>query len=97
MSSRNSYLNAEERRAAATIYRALSAAEQLVKTGIREPAALKNRVQTVLREEPGIKIDYIEVADHETLAPLFSPKSAMVLLAAVRLGRTRLIDNLLLL
>ena len=96
MSSRNSYLNPDERRAAAAIYRALSAAEQLARTGTREPELLKNKIRTVLREEPGIIIDYIEIADHETLAPLASPKSTMVLLVAVRLGRTRLIDNLLL-
>jgi len=97
MSSRNSYLNPDERRAAATIYRALSAAEQLARTGTREPETLKNRVRAVLQEEPGITIDYIEIADHETLAPLPSAKNTMVLLVAVRLGRTRLIDNLLLL
>jgi len=97
MSSRNSYLNAEERRAAATIYRALSAAEHLAQNGTREPGILKNKVQAVLQEEPGITIDYIEIVDHETLAPLPSPKNRMVLLVAVRIGRTRLIDNLLLL
>lgn len=97
MSSRNSYLTPDERRAAPAIYRALSAAEQLARTGTREPETLKNRVQAVLREEPGITIDYIEIADAETLTPLATPKSIMVLLVAVRIGRTRLIDNLLLL
>jgi pantoate--beta-alanine ligase len=94
MSSRNSYLSADERRKAAVIHRALSAAEQLARTGTREPEALKNRIQAVLREEKGIEIDSIEVADHETLAPLSSAKDRMVLLVAVRLGSTRLIDNL---
>jgi pantoate--beta-alanine ligase len=94
MSSRNSYLSADERRKAAVIHRALSAAEQLARTGTKEPEALKNRVQAVLREEKGIELDYIEVADHETLEPLSSVKDVMVLLVAVRIGRTRLIDNL---
>jgi pantoate--beta-alanine ligase len=94
MSSRNSYLSPDDRRKAAVIHRALSAAEQLARTGMREPAALKNRIQAVLREEKGIEIDYIEVTDHETLAPLSSAKDSMVLLIAIRLGRTRLIDNL---
>ncbi|MCK9418082.1 MAG: pantoate--beta-alanine ligase [Nitrospirae bacterium] len=94
MSSRNSYLNADERRKAVVIHRALSAAEQLVRTGTRESEMLKSRIQAVLREEKGIEIDYIEIADHETLAPLSSAKDSMVLLVAVRLGRTRLIDNL---
>ncbi len=94
MSSRNSYLSADERRKAAVIYRALSAAEQLAKAGAREPEKLKNKMLAVLREEKGIEIDYVEVADHETLAPLSSVKDVMALLVAVRIGRTRLIDNL---
>lgn len=93
MSSRNSYLSAEDRRKAAVIYRALSAAEQLANAGAREPEKLKNKMLTVLREVPGIEIDYVEIADHETLEPLSSAKEVMVLLIAVRLGRTRLIDN----
>jgi pantoate--beta-alanine ligase len=94
MSSRNTYLSADERRKAAVIHRALSAAEQLARTGTKEPEALKNRIQAVLRDEKGVEIDYIEVADHETLAPLSSVKDVMVLLVAVRIGSTRLIDNL---
>jgi pantoate--beta-alanine ligase len=94
MSSRNSYLSADERRKAAVIHRALSAAEQLARTGTNAPEMLKNRIQTVLQQEKGIEIDYIEVVDHETLEPLSSGKDVMALLVAVRLGRTRLIDNL---
>jgi pantoate--beta-alanine ligase len=94
MSSRNSYLSADERRAAAAIYRALSAGEQLAKTGTRQPAALKNKVQAVVLEEKGIEIDYLEIVDPESLAPLAAAQDSMVLLIAVRIGRTRLIDNL---
>jgi pantoate--beta-alanine ligase len=94
MSSRNSYLSADERRKAAAIYRALSAAEHLAKAGAREPEKLKNKMLAVLREAPGIVIDYVEVVDHETLEPLSSGKDVMALLVAVRIGRTRLIDNL---
>jgi len=93
MSSRNGYLSADERRKAAVIYRALSAAEQMARTGTNAPEMLKSRIQTVLQQEKGIEIDYIEIADHETLAPLSSAKDSMVLLVAVRLGCTRLIDN----
>ena len=96
MSSRNSYLSADERLKAAMIYRALSAAEQLAKTGVREPEALKNKIQAVVREEKDIGIDYLEIVDPESLAPLASAQDSMVLLIAVRIGRTRLIDNLLL-
>jgi pantoate--beta-alanine ligase len=94
MSSRNSYLSDDERRKAAAIYRALSAAEHLAKAGAREPEKLKNKMLAVLQEDAGIMIDYVEVVDHETLEPLSSEKETMVLLVAVRIGRTRLIDNL---
>jgi pantoate--beta-alanine ligase len=94
MSSRNSYLSADERHKAVAIYRALSNAEQLAKAGAREPEKLKNKMLAVLREDPGIVIDYAEVVDHETLEPVSSVKEAMVLLVAVRIGRTRLIDNI---
>jgi pantoate--beta-alanine ligase len=97
MSSRNSYLSADERRTAAIIHRALSAAEHLVKAGVKEPEKVKNKTLAVLKEEPGISIDYVEVADPETLAPLSEMKGAAVIVVAVRLGRTRLIDNLLIL
>jgi pantoate--beta-alanine ligase len=93
MSSRNSYLSADERRAAAAIHRALRAGEQLVNAGIREPEKLTNKMRAVLREEKGLLIDYIEVADPDSLAPLEAVKEGMVVLVAVRLGRTRLIDN----
>jgi len=95
MSSRNSYLDAGERRSAAVIYRALSSAEHMVKLGVQEPEKLKNKVLAVLREEKDIVIDYVEIADPETLAPLAVAATRMVILVAVRLGRTRLIDNLL--
>lgn len=95
MSSRNSYLNPEERRAAAIIHRALSDAEQLVRAGVHEPEKVKNKTVAVLKEEPGLLIDYVEVADPETLAPLSEMKSGIVILVAVRLGKTRLIDNLM--
>jgi pantoate--beta-alanine ligase len=94
MSSRNSYLSAEERRAAAVIYRALSSAGQLVKAGVKEPEKLKNKMQAILREERGISIDYIEIVDCESLVPRAVIQENMVVLVAVRLGRIRLIDNL---
>jgi len=94
MSSRNSYLNTEERRTAAIIFRALSNAEHLVKSGTKEPDKLKRKMEAVLLAGKGISIDYIEIADPETLAPLTSVTGKTVILVAVRLGRTRLIDNI---
>jgi pantoate ligase/cytidylate kinase len=68
----------------------------MARTGTNAPEKLKSRIQAALQEEKGIEVDYIEVVDPETLAPLSSAKESMVLLVAVRLGRTRLIDNLVL-
>ena len=94
MSSRNSYLSVDDRRKAAVIHRALSAAEHMAKAGGKEPEKLKNKMLAVLREVPGIEIDYVEVADPENLMPLASAKDNMALLVAIRIGSTRLIDNL---
>lgn len=95
MSSRNSYLNAAERRAAPVIFRALSAARDLFAAGTREPEKIKNKIEAILQSGPGITIEYVELVDPENLALLDTPRNAMAILVAVRLGRTRLIDNLL--
>jgi pantoate--beta-alanine ligase len=97
MSSRNSYLNAEERRASTAIFCALTAAEHLTKSGVKEPDELKKKMRTVLLQEKGLSIDYIEIVDPETLAPFTVISGEIVILVAVRLGRTRLIDNIVLL
>lgn len=96
MSSRNTYLSAEERRSAPVIFRALSAAEQLVQAGIVGIEKIKKKVQDTLLEEKEMRIDYVEVVDPETLAPLSEAQANMAVLVAVRLGRTRLIDNIVL-
>ncbi len=97
MSSRNSYLNVDERRRAAAISRALFAAKELAVAGVREPEKLRSKIQAILAEEKGISIDYIEIVDPESLAPVNAAAGNMVLLVAVRIGSTRLIDNLLIL
>jgi len=97
MSSRNSYLRDDERRCAAVIHRALSDAEQLVRNGVRQPEELKKAIRRILAGEQGVSIEYVEIADPDSLTPLTSEQSRMVMLVAVRLGRTRLIDNLLVL
>ncbi len=97
LSSRNSYLNAEERRTATVLFKALTTARDLFRAGATEPEKLKNKMRAVIQGGPGITIDYVEIADAEDLAPLSTAARGMVLLVAARLGRTRLIDNLLVL
>ncbi len=89
------YLDADARRAAPSLFLALTAGETLVKAGEWDPVKLKDRIRSVLLQEKGMEIDYIEIADPESLAPLPVVKTPAVVLAAVRLGRTRLIDNIL--
>ncbi len=96
MSSRNSYLSADERRAATVLFRALSAARDLHAAGAHDPDKLRNRMRATIQAEPQAVLDYAEVLNPETLGPVVDAKDGMVLLLAVRIGRTRLIDNILL-
>jgi len=97
MSSRNSYLGEEERRIASTIWRALSEGERLYRAGQRDAAAIQGAVRSELMRESGLSIDYIELVDPEGLMPQAVIESRTVMLVAVRVGHTRLIDNLQLL
>jgi pantoate--beta-alanine ligase len=97
MSSRNVYLSPDDRRAAAALHRALRAGEELIASGVRETEKVRQKMRAVLSQEKGIEIDYAEIADPESLALIETINGRMVLLVAARLGRTRLIDNLLVL
>ncbi len=97
MSSRNSYLDPEQRQKATCLFRALAAGEELIKNGVREPETIKQKMRAILVHEKGVEIDYVEVADPDRLAPLERVGGGMALLIAVRLGGIRLIDNLLIL
>lgn len=96
MSSRNSYLNPEQRAAATVLYRALSAARSQVESGERDGAVLRAAMQAVLDQEPLAQTDYVSVADPETLQELARVEDGALLSLAVRIGQVRLIDNLLL-
>lgn len=97
MSSRNVYLSPEQRRAAPVLYRALQAASDVYDSGRRHPDALRRAMLDALRAEPLAEPDYVSAADALTLRELDNATDAPVLLSlAVRFGKTRLIDNLLL-
>ncbi len=93
MSSRNAYLNPEERRAATVLHRALTAAEQAFRAGTREAEALRRIMSQVLAEEPLARPQYVSAADPETLEELQGPVERALLSMAVYVGETRLIDN----
>ncbi len=96
MSSRNAFLSPEERTVAPDLYLALRQAAELAEQRERSAAAIKERAIHLLSEEPTIKVDYIEVADAESLEPCDLVDRSTVILGAIRLGSTRLIDNILL-
>ncbi len=98
MSSRNVYLDPEERKAALCLYNALSATKALWNSGEHRGTPLREAMQKVLSAEPMARPDYVSVADPLTLQELDDSGEAKEALAslAVRIGKTRLIDNFML-
>ncbi|MBM3933854.1 MAG: pantoate--beta-alanine ligase [SAR202 cluster bacterium] len=91
MSSRNRYLNPQERAAAPVLFRSLRFASEL---GISDAEEVRRRMRALIEQEPLAKIDYVSIADPDTLEELdrLDGRPALVSLA-VRIGKTRLIDN----
>ena len=95
MSSRNAYLSPDQRQQAAAIHRALRKAKRLaVEEGERDAAELGMAVTELLREQQGMTIEYVVVCDASTLERLVEVVDDAVILVAVKLGDTRLIDNI---
>ena len=94
LSSRNSYLTPEQRAAAPAIYRALQAAKALADAGERNAETLRQAMRALIAAEPLMQVDYVSVADPDTLRELESLDGQALASMAVRLGATRLIDNL---
>jgi pantoate--beta-alanine ligase len=93
MSSRNTYLNPEQRRAATVLYRALSLARELRANGETDAGEIRRRMTELIRQEPLATIDYVSIADAETLGELDRVEPPALVSLAVKIGRTRLIDN----
>lgn len=94
MSSRNAYLSADERRQAVCLYKALCRARELFAAGERAVDTLRGEMGAVIaRMAPEAEVDYIEIVDAETLSRPAAADNKCVAALAVRVGRTRLIDN----
>ena len=94
MSSRNTYLSPEERRAAIVLFRALTLARQLRLGGENDAGRIRCQMTALIEKEPLAKTDYVSIADAETMEELnLIDRSALASLA-VRIGKTRLIDNM---
>ncbi len=94
LSSRNAYLSPEERKAAAVLHRALRAAEAAIREGERRGDEIRRILSEMLNSEPLARVEYAEVVDAESFQPLETLRGNLVLPLAVRVGGTRLIDNL---
>jgi pantoate--beta-alanine ligase len=96
MSSRNTYLNPEERAAALCLYRALLAARELVASGAKSRENILEAVRQIINAAPGVHIDYAALVDPLTLQEVEAIQGEARLLLAVWVNKTRLIDNTLL-
>lgn len=95
LSSRNTYLSPSQRIRATAIYRALREGSARIRAGERRASRLVVRMRRRLQQTRGIRVDYLAVADAQTLEPQQRIRGRVVLLVAARVGRIRLIDNLL--
>jgi len=96
MSSRNTYLNPEERRAAVVLHQALNLAQQLWSQGEKDAGRIRQQMTDLIKKQPLAHIDYVSVADAETLEELDEVKPPAVVSLAVKIGKPRLIDNVVL-
>jgi len=95
LSSRNAYLNAQERRAATVLYRALEAAQSELNRGTYDSVQLQDAMRAVFLTEPLARLDYAEVVSADNFETIVHASRACYVLVAAYLGKTRLIDNML--
>lgn len=94
LSSRNAYLDAQQRKAAPVLHRALEAAQNELQRGERDALQLQTAMHRVLDDEPLCKVDYVEIVNAETFEPVVRVSRSSYVLLAAYFGKTRLIDNL---
>jgi pantoate--beta-alanine ligase len=95
MSSRNAYLNPEDRKAATLLNKALLAAKNSVEAGVRDSLELQTSILKILESEPRARVDYADIVDAQTFEKLVKVNRPAYAILAVYFGKTRLIDNLL--
>ncbi len=92
-SSRNTYLNADERKAATVLYRAVTLGKRLIQEGERGADKVTAEMKKLIEAEPLARIDYVSAADGVTMEPVDKLDDGVLVALAVYIGRTRLIDN----
>ncbi|MBA7668958.1 Pantothenate synthetase [subsurface metagenome] len=96
MSSRNTYLNSEQRQAALVLYQALSLAQKLWSQGEKDADHIRQEMTALIKKQPLADIDYVSIANTETLDELDTVNPPALVSLATRIGKTRLIDNIVL-
>lgn len=95
VSSRNQYLSAQQKRDAAKIHQSLEKCRQMIADGVRDPRQIIAEMRNVLQQVPSIQIEYVSLVDAETLETIERIAGRVLVAVAVRMGSTRLIDNIL--
>jgi len=96
LSSRNEYLNKEERKAALVLSKGLKEAQMMVEKGEEKSEAIIDRVKEMISQEPLAKMDYVEIVDMDSLDPVIRIEKETLVVLAVFVGKARLIDNVIL-
>ena len=94
MSSRNVYLSPSEREDAGALFFSLQEAGDMVKSGVRESSVIRREIRRIIGRKKSAKIEYVEIVDPVTLEPLKSVEKEALIALAVKIGKTRLIDNI---
>lgn len=95
LSSRNVYLNIKEKEDALVLSKSLNLASLLIKGGLRDAGRLTKRIRELISKKKSAKVDYIAIVNADDLEPLNKIKGSCLIALAVRIGKTRLIDNVL--
>jgi len=96
MSSRNKYLGTEERKSATVLSRSLNLAQQLYSQGERDTSLIRNKMIELIKSEPRAEMDYVSIASLDTLEELDTIEAGALVSLAVKIGKPRLIDNVIL-
>jgi len=96
MSSRNTYLSPEQRTSALSLYNSLQKAQELIENGIQDATIIIDAAAELIQSRPETKIDYIAICDTETLVDIQTIDKPVLMALAVKVGKARLIDNMIL-
>lgn len=95
MSSRNVYLSEEERKDALVLYQSLNSAKELIKKGVRDADKIIDSMKKFIRQKKRARVDYVSIVDLDNLEPIKQISGICLIAAAVWIGKTRLIDNII--